>query len=255
MSNPFSSAYLKIDRAKYHIDDLHRGIVGINSKDSYEVVIEADSQPGYNVHKFRLRRPIPFDWFSGVTGDAISNLRSALDHAMYACAIASGNVSPIIGTCNFPFARDESKFTNKVNGCTSVPEEIRTLLKTFRPYETGHFFLWALNHMRNWDEHSLITPVLMGFDHITVQFHAAESAIEPPTNPLWDNMKNQIDLFRTKADPKYNFTVSLGIGLDRPRGVAGHRVDAILNGFLAVVEAIVTRIEAETRRLFPAAFS
>jgi hypothetical protein len=95
----------------------------------------------------------------------------------------------------------------------------------------------------------------MAGSHITVRPHAgSESSVEPPANPFWDSTKNQIELFRTKADPKYDFGVSLGIGLDRPRGIAGHRVDALLNGFVSAVESIVNHIEAEMRNLKPGAF-
>jgi hypothetical protein len=67
-------------------------------------------------------------------------------------------------------------------------------------------------------------------------------------------VKNQIDLFRTKGDPKYDFAVSLNIAFDRPRGIAGHPVDAMLYGFLAIVESIVATIKDEARRIRPSAF-
>jgi hypothetical protein len=255
MVDPFRSAHLKIDRAKHHIEDLRRGVVGINTKDSYEVVIKADPQPGYNVHKFRLRRPIPFDWFSVVYGDAVSNLRAALDHAVYACAVIDGHIDPKFRACSFPFASNETFFNKELDKRVAIPKEIKTLLGTFCAYEAGHFGLWALNEMCNRDKHALITPVLMGFDHISVHVHADnEAAVEPPANPLWDSVKNQIDLFRTKGDPKYDFAVSLNIAFDRPRGIAGHPVDAMLYGFLAIVESIVATIKDEARRIRPSAF-
>ena len=255
MADPFRSSRLKIDRAQHHIDDLHRGIVGINAEDSYEIVVEADSQPGYNVHIFRLRRPIPFDWFSVVSGDAVNNLRAALDHAVYACAVINGCIDPKFRACSFPFGSNEAFFNSEVEKRSAVPEKIKTLLRTFRAYEAGHLALWALNEVCNRDKHALITPVLIGFDHITVRLHpGSEGTIEPPANPLWDSVKNQIELFRTKTYPEYDFAISLGIGFDRPRGIAGHRVDAILNGFLAVVKSIVSAIEAEMRSLKPEAF-
>jgi hypothetical protein len=179
MSDPFRSARLKIDRAKHHIHELAALVIRFKAEHPHEVAVETDSEPGYKIHKFRFAKPVPYGSFSVVIGDAITNLRAALDHAIYACAIANGAAAESFAACNFPFSSDAAHFDSKVNGCKTVPEDIRTRLRTFRAYKGGHEALWALNNMCNRDKHALVTPILIGFESIRVE-NISGGRIESP---------------------------------------------------------------------------
>ncbi|HUA84091.1 MAG TPA: hypothetical protein VMB85_09555 [Bryobacteraceae bacterium] len=249
MTDPLKSARLKIRRAEHHIEDLERRVIAFDSKDSYEIVIEADTEAGYKAHKFRLRRPEMIDECSLVTGDAVGNLRAALDHVIYACTIANGHTNPPIGACQFPFGgNDQTSFDAKVQGRAAfVPKQIQTLLREFRAYKGGSSELWALNEVCNRDKHALIISVLVGFNQLNVKY--SEGTILSPANPWWDSAKNQVELFRAKGDPKYDFSISIDVAFDRPDCIAGHRVTAVLRGFLAMVGSMVRTIEIEAGRI------
>jgi hypothetical protein len=61
--------------------------------DAYSVSREVDAQSGSTVRRAKIKAPPP-DRISIITGDAVQNLRSALDHAIYALAASqSGGVS------------------------------------------------------------------------------------------------------------------------------------------------------------------
>src|SRR5271155_3276299 len=137
MDDPLYSARLKIARAQHHVHDLNTRITDFFFKNSYKVVTEADSEPGYTVHKLTLPEPIPFSDYSLIIGDAVTNLRSALDHMIYACAILEGNLNPAFRTCDFPVCKGALHFDNAVNGCTSVHADIRACLRGLKCYEGG----------------------------------------------------------------------------------------------------------------------
>ena len=243
----FESSRLKIDRAKHHIHELSALILRFQTENAHEIVIEADPEPGYKVHKFRLTKPDLLPGFAVVIGDAINNMRAALDHAVYACALANGHSAPKFRTCSFPFGDNKATFDNAVNGCTAVPKHIQALLRKFEAYENGDIHLWYLNKMCNRDKHALITPVIVGWD--ALQIHVREGTIESPRNPFWDNSKAEIELFRTKTDPQYDFTISIDIALNSPNGASTNRADGLLNGLLWSVENVVGTIEREMARL------
>lgn len=257
MGNPFRSSRLKIDRAKRHVNDLDI-IISRFDNHSYELVAENDSEPGYYVHKYRIVDPeITFDDVSIIAGDAVNNIRAALDHAVYGCAIASGNANPEGWTCSFIIRRKKEDFIKAVNGCTSVPEQIRDCLRRFEPYETGNRFLWSLHEMCNRDKHALITPALIGFDALGIEFlgPGQGSYSSPPSgNVFWNRDKNEIELFRSNsADTKYELAMSLEI-VFQGEGFGGIRIVPLLNAFVDIAESILVTLEGESRRLFPAAF-
>jgi hypothetical protein len=72
----FYSARLKVERARSHIDALATEISRFSHSSPYLVVIE-DSGP-----KLKRTSPIPGPVFT-ILGDAVHNLRSALDHLAY----------------------------------------------------------------------------------------------------------------------------------------------------------------------------
>lgn|SRR5579862_3047332 len=133
MQDPLVSARQKIARAQHHIQDLNTRITQFLIRNSYRVIVEADSEPGYTVHKLTLPEPIPFSDYSLIIGDAIANLRAALDHMVYACVVLEGNANPRYRTCNFPFGKSAADFKHAVGGCTSVHADIRACLRGWQP--------------------------------------------------------------------------------------------------------------------------
>ncbi len=250
MSGPFRSSRLKLDRAKYHIHDLDVQITRFTHESLREIVIEPDPTPGYKVYKFRLLEPAPLDDFAVVTGDAVNNLRAALDNAVYSRAVLNGHASPRHKTCSFPFGPDKRNFLNAVKGCTSVPDSIRTCLESLRAYKDvkeGNVFLWALNDLCNRDKHALITPLLTGFEDSRVVIRAG--SIEPPTNRSWLYKRNEIELFRTNTDVEYDLHVSLAVAINEPDVLARKRLVPILERFATVVEAVLATLETEAKRI------
>lgn len=208
-----ASARHKVARAKHHVKDLTSRAERWRSENPYEIVVEEDPEPGYKIHKLRLTKKVDLAPLSVIIGGAVTNLRAALDHSVYACAIAaSGGKPPILRACNFPFGPTVEAFENAIGGCTAVPQEIRACLSRFKAYKGGNVESWALNSMCNWDKHALITPVVVVQDFLVVLPIIGE--IEPPNTLLWESTKNEIELVRTKGEPYYNFALILEVAFD-----------------------------------------
>jgi hypothetical protein len=82
---------LKIDRANEHIANLKATLAGFLKTNFYRLHVEKDPCDGANKLKFEVINSIPRE-VSLIIGDAIHNLRAALDHATYEMITLAGTV-------------------------------------------------------------------------------------------------------------------------------------------------------------------
>lgn len=155
----YSGPMLKIKRAYCHIHELESRVQDYIKTDFYSISINEDPKTGNQSLKFAVPEPVP-EYFSLCIGDAIHNLRSALD--ILICSIvrcAGGDITK----CEFPFSYDKEKLIkimekgeiNKVR-----PDLIPFILDTIKPYKIGNLDIWNLNLLDNIDKHRLIIPVI-----------------------------------------------------------------------------------------------
>src|SRR4051794_31955132 len=97
----FAASNLKLERGRYHINYLDREISKFLRRKPFRAFIEMDS-PGRRRLTYRVREPVP-KIFSAVIGDAVHNLRSALDIMM--CDLVRLNNGSVAGVL-FPFCDD-----------------------------------------------------------------------------------------------------------------------------------------------------
>src|SRR6267378_5127973 len=88
MSDPFYSSKYSIAHAKRRVRELDGELTEFIKTYPYTCSVEADPQGGQDIHKIKLIKPMPTS-IPGTAFDAVNNLRSALDHATYATAIAA----------------------------------------------------------------------------------------------------------------------------------------------------------------------
>jgi hypothetical protein len=83
MQEPFSSAKLKAIRANRHIDDLQRIIEDFAASDCYAISIGKNVSSEKNCMTVNPAIPFPEQEAALIIGDALHNLRSALDILWY----------------------------------------------------------------------------------------------------------------------------------------------------------------------------
>jgi hypothetical protein len=175
-TDPEWAWFAKTARAKHHIDDLECEIRDFLSRGTFNVASETGQGPGEIVYRLQMSEPIPIG-FSTTIGDALHNLRSALDCAAFemACRHVRRNLTePDERACAFPiygtrdgldrFFSDKSRAhlfgTSQQEAIRavqpghlydSVAEEARKRLDRDREVAFDHLYL--LNRLSNIDKH------------------------------------------------------------------------------------------------------
>jgi hypothetical protein len=151
--------YLKLNRARKHLESLQPLIDSFNSTDPCIFTREDDVEN--NLHMLSARiRDVP-DEIPLTVGDAFYNLRSALDQLVWSLAKGPGNILdphntqfPIIGVND---RANMKRFKSQTQG---VPESAISEIESLQPYHrAGHYRehpLWRLNTMCNLDKHRRI---------------------------------------------------------------------------------------------------
>lgn len=164
-SNALAGIDGKIERAEGHIADLDTAIGHFINSGPYRVEINDDPKdPDRVCWILREQRPDPMPTveFAVLIGDAVHNLRAALDHL--ACGLVSEvSHAPITRETMFPIFRNpgphtandvKALVTRKVDGAR---QDLIDKLCTLEPYEGGHQeMLWALNYLDIVDKHRVL---------------------------------------------------------------------------------------------------
>jgi hypothetical protein len=255
MADTFHDAKLRLSRAKEHILSLEGKISAFNATKPYTLIIEPDSDGVNQLHKIKFAKPLS-DEFAATVADAVDNLRSSLDQAWYAVAIASDAISPT-GKAYFPFADSAFDFTKKLEkGCKHFPLEILGLLREFKPYKGGDDLLWALNRISASNKHRMLAPVLADLRDYVFNHLGFEEGIPIPCFPIlpylqWDRKKNEIVWAISKISKKMEYKVDFAflIIFDEVDIVRNQPVLIVLNALARKVEDILEALEGELRVL------
>jgi hypothetical protein len=177
----FRSSSLKMNRALDHIRELEDLIESWRRLDSYRVSIGKEEHTRQNVLRFIVTKSLPED-VALIIGDAIHNLRTALDHAAYELLCLSRASKKDLDQTYFPFEGDRARLeaSRKFKTIqTNNPKIAATILDIIRPYKGGNDTLWNLNKVDNHDKHRLLVPhfqaisvtidALRGSEQITLQ--------------------------------------------------------------------------------------
>lgn len=158
----------KIERAQKHIQDFNvaRGdFIG----NAYRVLREEDPKTRDLVYRVSAESHAPerLRGLALVIGDAVHNLRSALDLLAWQLVEANGG-TPTRWT-SFPIADSPNEFEsggpNKIKGAS---EEAVELLRRVRPYKGGYDALWRLHRLDATDKHRILLTV--GTSHQATEF-------------------------------------------------------------------------------------
>ena len=157
---------LKVERAKEHIRELGRSIQAFRDSNPYGFIIEDDLQTGDKVHRLEIRKETP-DCFALLIGDAVHNLRSALDHLAWQLVIANGQV-PISGPGGTQFriynpSPKPKPMQGKIQG---ISADAQKLIDGIKPYRGGNDDLWALEQLDVIDKHKLLIVTAFALSEI-----------------------------------------------------------------------------------------
>lgn len=159
---------LKVKRANGHIDEfrqltepLHPSLYEVRLHESRGSVIELDPA-GFQL-MYRPKQPIP-QLLALVIGDAVHNLRGALDH------LCTGVVRTVDKGAKryFPMQKNRENLVSPsgeaAKTLTAIEEALpgarKRLLEEIRPHNSPAEDLWGFHALDNDDKHNLLIPVV-----------------------------------------------------------------------------------------------
>ena len=151
------SAFLKSERARKQLRDLQSAIHRYREHKPYGMTAAVEQQRGESdyVFRFQVNRPIP-DSFVLIIGDIVHNLRSALDHAIWALYVARW---PSYNGTNlyFPITDTKAAFDAATKRhIKAVGKRRGAIIGDIQPYETGSDALTALHAIDIVEKHRAI---------------------------------------------------------------------------------------------------
>jgi hypothetical protein len=161
MTDPFAGSWLKIERANQHISDLDSLLQAFANSDFYDLTVEKNVNTGENFLRISVK-PLPAERYALIIGDALHNLRSALDLAYYQTVIFCKG-TPTKWT-RFPVRDTREKLVSVLDSALEKQQISAvvhfSIVELMKPYETGNPALWTLDDLNIIDKHQLLIPVV-----------------------------------------------------------------------------------------------
>lgn len=244
---------VKVDRASQHISDLNEAVMSFHKSGPY--IFSHEDSTGLRQRAFyvRFKKPISPRW-AGLIGDALQNLRSALDHlATHLVDIGS---EPRVKLPCYPIFESAQKYESgklrKIGGAR--PDAIKAIDAT-EPYVGGKSWaLWDLHQLNNRDKHRLLIPVrggLLSYSFPKSEYEkvlkAVDSGVPGSQSQPWLKMASS-STFLQDGDPllcmpieecQENMQFKIGIVFENPDAVKGKQVLPTLENMARIVREIV----------------
>jgi hypothetical protein len=158
------SSVAKFNRAQLHFQTLQLERDTFYGPDAY--TIRCNSDDDYTKHLFYVEfvRDPPYDDFGLIFGDGVHNLRSALDHAVYAIGIRETGDAPRDGKrLQFLITQDDTKWKEVAWQIKSLSSPAQAAIKGLQPRGyTDEFALTPLGGLQefdNSDKHRIVRIV------------------------------------------------------------------------------------------------
>lgn len=154
----FIASRRKIIRAEEHIAEL-KSCLARYARNLGSPRAETDAKSGELLLHF-LPEPDVSVTLALILGDAVHNLRTALDLAWYEI---SERFDLPLNKAKFPFRETREELESAIKGAPEIIQTLRLdkfLLDEIQPYSGGNNSLWALHRLDIEDKHRLIIPVL-----------------------------------------------------------------------------------------------
>jgi len=151
------SVIAKLDRAHHHVEDLTARITAFSARNPYRIVQDHNADLTEHYLHLRLREPFPaYEWGS-ILGDAVHNLRSALDHLIYGIGVReNGDPPPDFDRLMFPILDPPKRLA--MNRLDSLSQEVRTAVQREQPdpARLGDSMLWRVDQLDSADKHRVV---------------------------------------------------------------------------------------------------
>jgi len=158
----FEGSRLKVERADKHISDINSLLRVFIGSDFYDLAVDKHIDSGENFLRCSIKSRLEEKKIALIVGDALHNLRSALDFLYYETVTLCNGTST--KWTRFPFADTREQLIGRLDSALERKQITRSvhslILTVVKPYQTGNITLWTLDDLNITDKHELLIPVL-----------------------------------------------------------------------------------------------
>jgi hypothetical protein len=152
----YTGALLKIGRAQTHMAELDYAVFRYLRQRRYSISLIQDFETDRAGFELTLKEAPPLE-IGVMLGDAVHNLRAALDHVIAANALAAGKTAK--GTA-FPIGKDRADFEQRaLDSARKAGPEAIAVCTDLKPYRGGNDALVDLHELDIVDKHQLLIGV------------------------------------------------------------------------------------------------
>ncbi|MGA7931936.1 MAG: hypothetical protein WCA20_38800, partial [Candidatus Sulfotelmatobacter sp.] len=213
-------------------------------------------------------QPVP-DPIALITGDAIQNMMSALDHLAYQLVCASTNDNPPNPNwIYFPIQDDATKYeAKKLGKIQGAQQAVIDAIDAIKPYKGGNDLLWTLYRLNNVEKHRLLFTVGSMFQSVNIGAHMQalmQKVWDQPDSPFKGKTVPILDLFLKPADVLFPLKIGdelfidapdaevnekmqfrFGVALSEPQIVQAQSLMELLIQLTGLVEGIISALKSE----------
>jgi hypothetical protein len=236
----FFGPKLKLERAAYHIQEMEAVLRAYVSRDPYRLVGEIHAETKLRRIVFRVREPLP-PGIPTVVGDAIHNLRSALDIMLCDMAALEGDHSR---KARFPFWRDPSGEKKALERIATLGPRGKRIVHAIKRNKGIDDTLRSLHDLDVRDKHQLI---LVTQELVTLTIYRRGEQISVYNRPRLLKDGEVIETFRLGHDseihdePRGSFDIAFGEG----QPCANQPIGKVLAEFEGIIRQLIAFAERE----------
>jgi hypothetical protein len=245
---------VKLSRASEIVRELHTEITAFHQSNPYKLIAEREASSGAHVVRVRILQTPPVRW-GALIGDAIHNLRSALDLLIWQLVLHAGG-TPGKRTAFPIFDRETDFLAGYAAQLAGTDASVGKRVKALAPYEKGNATLWLLHRLDIIDKHRVLLPAYSSVGTTIIDMSVGMRGVadwlkDIPPMPIGLNwatpscpVRDGEELWRVPADsldkvdlnPKFTFNIALAPGTPVKLGTP---VLSMLKGFEEEVAKVV----------------
>ncbi len=167
----FALVRVKFERAKQHIRDLNAATKTFLDTHPYVVRTKRNPQTRQLIYYLADVRKTP-PVIAAITGDALQNLRSALDHLAYHLFRVGAGDTAMPYHVYFPIFDSAAEYRAKVHEkVKGMRKDAIEAIDAVKPYKGGNDTLWRLHKLNNIDKHRFVITVGSAFRSFNLGAH------------------------------------------------------------------------------------
>lgn len=258
-----ASCTAKIARAQKHAETFERQVRAWIKERPYTLVAHTNTEGTRHSTFLRVKKPHDGMRWSLLAGDAFHNLRSALDHLVYAIAahqLSAAELAEVSKKLAFPICNTPNDFNSKRHRIASLSVDVRAEIEAMQPYHRPHPELppplSVLRDLDDIDKHRSLHVVLN--QSIKGHFKNINWTAPPGTGPViaqvyTGELKDGAEVAALVTpipapDMHYHYLGEVALGLAHepgPNDVKWSGVIFLFDALRSEVEEVITRVSAK----------